>query len=480
MTVLFVYFVFVLFSVIIYYSVPKRFQSDVLLVSSSFFYGLWEPRFIGLLLISIGTDYYCASRMYHSTDQKSRRKWLAFSVMGNIGLLGFFKYANFFVSSVDAALSLFWPSAHLPLVHCLAPMGISFMMFRKIGYCVDIYRDKTMAPLSLKEFSLFVMFIPQIISGPIERAKDLAPQIVAGHRLAGQDVLSGCRMIFWGFFKKFVIGDNLGQIVNATYDAGASASGLSYMIATLAFAVQIYADFSGYTDIAIGTAQYYGIRSTKNFDAPYFSTSPSDFWRRWHISLSLWFRDYVYIPMGGSRAPILRQLANLFITMLLCGLWHGPSWTFVIWGVYHGILLCAHRVVVAIKKGRKLGNGSLLRRSFDITVTFQLVCFGWIFFRSESVDQALQVVTALAGISLHDFVESKAILGLVFYGSCLFLVEGFELLRRSKWSLTFCDDHMMPAIPTLKTVGKAAVYAGATYLICFHGVEPQTFIYARF
>ena len=314
----------------------KSHQNIVLLVASYFFYGWWDWRFLGLIFISSITDFYLGQKIHETIEPKKRKLFLMASLGLNLGLLFFFKYFNFFL---DSFYSTFGMSEDHNLLNIILPVGISFYTFQTLSYSIDIYRKELKPTHNFLTFLTFVSFFPQLVAGPIERAKKLLPQIEKIRSFSYQNAVLGSRYILFGFFKKMVIADGAAIIVNAIFETNSDSNGLLSILGIILFAIQIYGDFSGYSDIAIGTAKLFNINLMTNFNHPYFALSLKEFWQRWHISLSSWFRDYVYIPLGGSRLGKLFSIRNLIITFLVSGLWHGASWTFVIWGLIHGIFL---------------------------------------------------------------------------------------------------------------------------------------------
>ncbi len=377
-------FTFVVFFAITYglYVVLKpRAQNIMLLAASYVFYGWWDARFLGLILISTLLDYFCSLRIHAEKDQKKRRFFLLFSICSNLGILFFFKYFGFFAESLADALGLFGISPDFRLLHIVLPVGISFYTFQTMSYTIDVYGKKMLPARDFLDFALFVSFFPQLVAGPIERASSLLPQIQNRRTLNYKQIRQGCWLILLGYYKKVVLADNLAIFVNQIYNSPDEAHGLAIPAATLAFAFQIYGDFSGYSDIARGISKLMGIELMQNFRRPYFAVNPSDFWQRWHISLSTWLRDYLYIPLGGNRGSALRTYVNLSITMLLGGLWHGAAWNFVVWGAFHGLILVVYRIFPSLGRAHgRLGHGVL-------TITyFPLTLFGWMLFRVNELN----------------------------------------------------------------------------------------------
>jgi alginate O-acetyltransferase complex protein AlgI len=388
---------FVLFFLVVfaaYWAVARWEQARVwlLLIASYWFYGAWDYRFLGLMLISTLLDYFLALQIERSSTQRRRKGLMLISLVGNLGLLGFFKYCNFFIDQARSLLHAFGAQGELTSLDVILPVGISFYTFQTLSYTLDVYRGQLKAETSLPRFALFVAFFPQLVAGPIVRASDFLPQIPRRPRLTVAAFESGLALIFWGLFKKVVIADLLGsEVVDAFWSDPARFGGWASLLGIYGYALQIYGDFSGYSDCAIGVARLLGFELCENFDAPYRACSPRDFWRRWHISLSTWLRDYLYISLGGNRGSGFRTYRNLILTMLLGGLWHGASWMFVIWGAYHGLLLVADRLI-----NFKFVDGDNLEVWLRRLVMFQFTCLGWVLFRSATVPEAGSILSSLA------------------------------------------------------------------------------------
>jgi len=381
----------------LYYVLPHRAQNVMLLLASYVFYACWDWRFLGLLLLSTTIDWTLANLIAREPTRAGAKRWVAASVAVNLCFLGFFKYFNFFVDSADALLKgvgLAGFARHLDVV---LPVGISFYTFQSISYIVDVYRGEVAPARNPLDFALFVAFFPHMVAGPIMHSRALLPQMQNPRHPTWAQARSGLWLMLWGFFKKMVIADNLAGVVGMAYDRpdAAGVSGAAILVATYAFAYQIYCDFSGYTDIARGVARLMGIELMLNFRQPYLALNPPDFWRRWHISLSTWLRDYLYIPLGGSRGGTLLTYRNLLLTMLLGGLWHGAAWNFVLWGAFHGLLLVAHRLVVDEWQLWRF-EGRVARFVARVAM-FHLVCYGWLLFRATSFDQIRVFTGTLLG-----------------------------------------------------------------------------------
>ncbi len=391
--------VFFLFVILVYYRLNRRWQNWWLLLASYFFYGWWDWRFCSLLVFSTVQDWFLSRAINKAGDRKQRKLLLTISLIGNLGILGFFKYFNFFANSTQLLLHRLGFNTDIFTLYIILPVGISFYTFQTMAYSIDVYRKKQEPATDFTAFALYVSFFPQLVAGPIERARRLLPQFVRERKFDYSIVRTGIPLILFGYFKKVVIADSLAPIVQSCFQNPGSVSGPDLLLGVYAFAIQIYCDFSGYTDIARGVARFLGIDLIDNFSAPYFSRNITEFWRRWHMSLSSWLKDYLYIPLGGNRKGEFRTYLNLMITMLLGGLWHGAAWTFVIWGGLHGVYLSIHKLLLRKKKididtwgGNRL---SYLGDFINIVFTFHLVCFAWIFFRTPSLDVARQYITGI-------------------------------------------------------------------------------------
>ncbi|MGE3670380.1 MAG: MBOAT family protein [Polyangiaceae bacterium] len=366
------------------------------------FYGWWDWRFTGLLAFSTIVDFQVGKYLHATTDQAKRRRWLLVSLVVNLGLLGVFKYLNFFIDSaveVSTALGLHASKKHLSLI---LPVGISFYTFQTLSYTLDIYRKQLEPEPSFVRFAAYVAFFPQLVAGPIVRAAEFLPQLRKDPRFDANRFESGMSLIAWGFVKKVVVADSLASVVDHRFRVPEAHDALSLGLGVFCYAFQIYADFSGYSDIAIGTARLLGYDFPENFRRPYFSTSFREFWRRWHITLSTWLRDYLYIPLGGNRTPGYRTYRNLMLTMLLGGLWHGANWTFVVWGGLHGTYLIAERLLAAPLTRATARLPQRLTRAVQMVTVFALTCLTWVFFRSQTVAGAATIVrtiTTLDGLN---------------------------------------------------------------------------------
>lgn len=376
-------------------------QNLILILASYAFYAWWDWRFCGLMLASTLVDYAAGLGLGlglgHGRGGSGRRWILLASVAFNLGLLGFFKYFNFFTAEFQAlAGSLGW-TVHPITLHVVLPVGISFYTFQTMSYTLDVYRGHLPPTKRLVEYMAYVSFFPQLVAGPIERASQLLPQFLRPRVFDYDRAVDGCRQMLWGFFKKMVIADNLAPLVDRAYANPDSFGGAELFMATLLFAWQIYCDFSAYSDLAIGAAKLFGFELQRNFALPYFSRSLSEFWRRWHISLATWFRDYVYVPLRGRHCPRSRQALNILVVFVLSGIWHGAAWTFLVWGLLHGLALLIEKSLSGCLPSASAGDlresrpGSNLVTVCRVLLTFAVVCLGWVWFRAHSLDDAFGI-----------------------------------------------------------------------------------------
>ncbi len=393
------FLVFFPVTTVLYFMIRPQWRWFFLLLASCFFYLSLVPAYILILFLIISVDYVAGILIERSVG--TQRKWyLMTSIVINLGCLLFFKYGNFIAENVHQIAQFFNWQYSLSLLEIVLPVGLSFHTFQAMSYTIDVYRGQQRAERHLGYYALFVLFYPQLVAGPIERAHHLLPQLKKEHQFDAQRVISGLRLMLWGFFKKLVVANKLAFVVRAAYDAPTLPEGRILAIATLYFAIQIYADFSGYVDIARGAARVMGFHLSENFNLPYFAQSVREFWQRWHITLYQWFRDYVYIPLGGNKKGIVRTMINIFIVFALTGLWHGAQWTFVVWGLLHGFFVS---IEVMVKKSRQKIHDSLvpglmghLLKPLRVISTFLVVCFSWIFFRAESLPKAFEIIIKIS------------------------------------------------------------------------------------
>jgi alginate O-acetyltransferase complex protein AlgI len=386
----------IFFSVVIplYFLIRHRFRWILLLVVSYFFYAYGNIQYLPLIAFSTIVDY-VAARMLGKTEQaQQRRLWLILSIVVNLGVLFIFKYANFASGSAVTVLQMLGLDANIQSLNWVLPIGISFYTFQSMSYTIDVYRGKIRPEHHFGIMATYVAFFPQLVAGPIERATNLLPQFSIRQHFEVDRTVEGLQRILWGFFKKVVIADRLAIYVNSVYNNVEDHTGLTLIVATIFFGFQIYCDFSAYSDIAIGTARILGFSLMENFRQPYFSQSVREFWARWHISLSTWFRDYVYIPLGGNRTTLRRNLINLMLVFLISGLWHGAGWNFVIWGGLHGIAV-AFLAYTRHQNWRILMGQDVVQRLIRISLTFAFVMLAWVFFRANSLSDAQYILANL-------------------------------------------------------------------------------------
>ena len=384
----FIFFIFLGIVLPIFYFLPTKSAKNVfLLIASYIFYGYWDWRFCILLTITTVVDYFVGQQIFKATEQSKKRFFLIISLTFNLGILGFFKYFNFFVKSFQDLCAAFGSNVDYFHLNILLPVGLSFYVFHNISYIVDVYKNEIKPTNNIIDFGLFVVFFPQLVAGPIGRATVLLPQLSKKLSPTKEQIKEAVVLIIVGLFRKVMIGDTAGRFVDNIFGDLSHYKSIEIICGLVLFSVQIYADFSGYSLIAIGTAKLFGVELTKNFKQPYLSRNITEFWRRWHISLSSWLKDYLYITLGGNRKGKARTYINLFLTMLLGGLWHGASWNFVVWGGVHGIYLAVHKL---LQKNGKIETENIkvfnIKVVFNIVLTYLLVLFTWIFFRSTSWD----------------------------------------------------------------------------------------------
>ncbi|CAM3385369.1 putative alginate O-acetylase [Flavobacterium longum] len=385
----------------LYWFVFKKltYQNILLLVASYFFYACWDVRFLFLLMFSTFLDYYTGLKMQDAKDRKGKKFWFWLSIGVNLGFLGFFKYYNFFVQSFADALSAGGIHIDVWTLNVILPVGISFYTFHGLSYVIDIYYDRIKAERNFVDYSVFVSFFPLLVAGPIERATHLLPQIQRERKFNYNQMVDGLRQMLWGLFKKIVIADNCAEYANIIFNDSAHQSGSTLALGALFFTFQIYCDFSGYSDIALGVARMLGIDLLRNFAFPYFSRDIAEFWRRWHISLSTWFRDYLYIPLGGSKGGTWMKVRNTFIIFLVSGFWHGANWTFIVWGLLNALyfmpllLLNLNRNNIGTVAEGKLFP--TVREFLSMVITFALTVFAWIFFRAEDLTHAFSYIGSM-------------------------------------------------------------------------------------
>ncbi|MFT3980391.1 MAG: MBOAT family O-acyltransferase [Ferruginibacter sp.] len=371
-------------------------QNILLMLASYFFYACWDYRFMFLLMFSTLLDYFTGLKMEDAPDKRGKKFWFWLSVIVNLGFLAVFKYYNFFIESFAEGLSMVGIQSHFPTLNVILPVGISFYTFHGLSYVIDIYNNKIKAEKNFVDYALFVSFFPLLVAGPIERATHLLPQIKKERIFDYTRAVDGLRQILWGLFKKIVIADSCAQFANIIFNGSEHYSGMMLVLGALFFTFQIYCDFSGYSDIALGTARLFGMELLRNFAFPYFSRDIAEFWRRWHISLSSWFRDYLYIPLGGSKGGTWMKVRNTFIIFLVSGFWHGANWTFIAWGLLNAIYIMPSILMATNRNNLDMvAQGKTfptIRELLQMMLTFAAAVFAWIFFRAESLAHAFQYV----------------------------------------------------------------------------------------
>lgn len=449
-------------------------QNLFLLIASYIFYGWWDWRFLSLIFASSIIDFTIGILLGKYQTDQSRKAIITVSIITNLGLLGFFKYFNFFIASFIDLLKTIGIQANETSLRIILPVGISFYTFQSLSYTIDVYRKKLEPTHDIVSFLSFVSFFPQLVAGPIERATNLLPQFHKKRNFTPQLASDGLRQMLWGFFKKIVIADNCAIYVNDIFTNFTEYSGSTLLLGSILFAFQIYCDFSGYSDIAIGTARLFGFSLMRNFAFPYFSRDIAEFWRKWHISLTTWFRDYLYIPLGGSRVSNLKVIRNTFIVFLVSGFWHGANWTFIIWGLIHA---CYFMPLLLFKRNRKnlalIAHNRIIPSIVEVTQmlsTFLLVCLAWVFFRSETTFQSFAYLKQIFSKTLFA-VPDILPLKLIFFICILILMEWFQ---REKQHALKIEDIRVPSFL------RWGVYYLIIFAIIWFGGNQQDFIYFQF
>lgn len=476
---------FLVFFIIVYFlywgifSKKLRLQNILLLISSYIFYGWWDWRFVFLLILSTIIDYSFGLWIHNSNNEHKRKLYLWLSIFNNLAILGVFKYFNFFSESLQEALSFFgWQISPYMLTIAL-PVGISFYTFHGMSYVFDIYNKRATPVRDFVDYSLFVCFFPLLVAGPIERATHLLPQVIKKRYFNYQQSIHGLRLILWGLFKKIVIADSLAPLVERIFSSSESMSGFSLIIGSISFAFQIYGDFSGYSDIARGLAKLMGFELLINFKFPYFSRDIAEFWRKWHISLSSWFKDYLYIPLGGSKEGTLKSIRNTFIIFLVSGFWHGANWTFIFWGLLHAIyflpLLLGNRNrrnVGAISPSSALPS---FKEVFNIASTFVLVCIAWVFFRANTIGDAYDYLFRIFSNPLLNGQERFLFRGYLYMPIVLLTMFLVEWSSRNEDDINvFFDDVNNKSL-------RRSLYLLLIFMIIMYGTyEEASFIYFQF
>ena len=462
------FFIFFVAVFLLYLALSHRGQNRMLLAASYLFYGAWDWRFLFLLMFTTTTDFLLAQAIGKSPSPRARKGWVTASVVLDLGILGFFKYFNFFADSLARLLALAGFHASPHVLQILLPVGISFYTFQSMSYVVDVYRGVLPPARRWSDVALYVAFFPQLVAGPIERATNLLPQVQQPRTVSDYGISHGAFLILWGLFQKTVVADNVCRMADAAF-AQPPAEALSVLLGVYAFALQIYCDFSGYSNMARGLAMMLGFRLMLNFRNPYFATNPSDFWQRWHVSLSTWLRDYLYIPLGGNRGGAAKTRRNLMLTMLLGGFWHGAAWTYVAWGFFHGALLVGHRALGKFLPSLPGRGGQFLK----IAACFHLVCIGWLLFRADTIAQAGNML----GTLLTGWVRMPAGSALATQSFSL-AFYGLPLLAMEVWQYKSGDP--LVALKAPRPV-RALLYLALFYgIVIFGETHAQSFIYFQF
>lgn len=478
--VIFLPIVFVLYWFVTYRNV--KLQNFLIVAASYLFYGWWDWRFLSLIFFSTLIDYIIGLKLRVEENETQRKILIWSSILFNLGFLGFFKYYNFFLDNFVTAFSFFGSDIRANSLNIILPLGISFYTFQTLSYTIDIYKRKLEPTKDIIAFFAFVSFFPQLVAGPIERATNLLPQFYKKREFNYVEAVDGMRQILWGLFKKIVIADNCAEYANLIFNNSAEYSGSVLALGALFFTFQIYCDFSGYSDIAIGTSRLFGFNLNQNFAFPYFSRDIAEFWRRWHISLSTWFRDYLYIPLGGSRGGKWNKIRNVFIIFIVSGFWHGASWTFIIWGALHALYFLP---LLLTKNNRKnlnaVASGKLfpsIKEFSSMLLTFCLVVFAWIFFRAEDLRHAVYYISSIFSKSILDAPKGSDFFGTGIYPSAIVSLIGIFLIiewigREEKYAIEKLGLKWSPFL-------RYAMYFIILFALFWFGGKEQRFIYFQF
>lgn len=466
---------------LLYWFVANRnlkLQNALIVVASYVFYGWWDWRFLSLILFSTLVDYTVGLKLLKEDKEAKRKLLLLVSILVNLAFLGFFKYYNFFMENFVAAFTFFGHPISPNSLNVILPVGISFYTFQTLSYSIDVYKRKLEPTRDFIDFSAFVSFFPQLVAGPIERATNLLPQFYKKRTFDYNNAVDGMRQILWGLFKKIVIADNCAEFANLFFNNSDSYPGSALVLGALFFAFQIYGDFSGYSDIAIGTSKLFGFSLMRNFAFPYFSRDIAEFWRRWHISLSTWFRDYLYIPLGGSRGSLLSKIRNTFIIFIVSGFWHGANWTFIIWGALHAVFFIPLLVTKnnrknmdIVAKGKSLPS---IKEFLSMATTFALTVFAWIFFRAESVGHAFSYIGRIFSPSLFTIPDYSGRRRSLITIILVFVFVAIEWMGRE-------DQYALEKVGIKwKRPLRYAMYYSLIIVMFWFGGKTQQFIYFQF
>ncbi|MBN2828693.1 MAG: MBOAT family protein [Candidatus Cloacimonetes bacterium] len=449
---------------VLYFLTPHKVKWGLLLAVSFLFYSFWKPEYLILIITSIIVDYFAAIRIEKTDNLKLKRFFLTVSLVTNLGMLFTFKYLKFFLVNLGVVIPSLYPTPDSPVMKILLPVGISFYTFQTMGYTIDVYKGKLKAERHLGYFALYVSYFPQLVAGPIERASHLLPQFKSINPIKAENLIIGFSRILWGFFKKVVIADRLALFADVIFANPTDYSGFPLIVGILFFTFQIYCDFSGYSDIAIGIAKVMGIDIIENFNIPYSSVNISEFWKRWHISLSSWFRDYLYFPLGGNKKGIPRTYFNLLLVFTLSGFWHGANWTFLVWGILHGIYLIFYKMTSHLF--------TRLPKQISIVITFIAVSFAWVFFRAKSLNDALYIIrNVFHSINWRGFVPGLTGTDLML--SIVFIAYMTVIHHRFNFNLSRLTD--------LKPY-QQLLFLSITFclIICFGIFNENKFLYFQF
>ncbi|MDF0708321.1 MBOAT family O-acyltransferase [Flagellimonas okinawensis] len=450
-----------------------KLQNLLIVIASYIFYGWWDWRFLSLIVFSTIVDFTIGNLLKNEVRVNFRKIYLWISIIVNLGFLGFFKYYNFFIDSFTEVFSFFGGEISVNSLNIILPVGISFYTFQTLSYTIDVYRKQLEPTKDIIAFSAFVSFFPQLVAGPIERATNLLPQFYKRRTFDYNLAIDGLRQILWGLFKKVVIADNCAEYANQIFNNSNDFSGSTLFIGALCFTFQIYGDFSGYSDIAIGTSRLFGFNLKQNFAFPYFSRDIAEFWRRWHISLSTWFRDYLYIPLGGSRGSLLKKIRNIFIIFIVSGFWHGANWTFIVWGFLNALYFLPLMLMNKNRVNTNLVAESRIFASFreigQMTITFLLTVLAWVFFRAKDVSHAFSYLDGMFSSSLFHVPE-------VFDSNVFFLVLGFMVVEWFGRS----NKYAIESIFKVPKIGRWAFYFLLIALMFIYTGKEQEFIYFQF
>jgi alginate O-acetyltransferase complex protein AlgI len=453
-----------------------KIQNLLIVISSYFFYGWWDWRFLSLILLSTILDYVVGNLLGNEFNPKKRKIFLWISVLINLGILVVFKYFNFFLDSLNEFLPGLRASVGFNTLQVILPVGISFYTFQTLSYTIDIYKRKLNPTKDFLAFAAFVCFFPQLVAGPIERASNLLPQFLNKRKFDYVQGLDGLKQILWGLFKKIVIADNCARYVNLIFGSPQDFNGSTLLLGAVFFSFQIYGDFSGYSDIAIGTAKLFNFNLGQNFSYPYFSRNLAEFWRRWHISLSTWFRDYLYIPLGGNRGNITLKIRNILIIFVVSGLWHGANWTFIIWGLIHAICF----IPLFLSSRNRIFTGKIIDgksfpniKCYHIFFTFMIITLSWVFFRADNLHHAFVYLSGILSKSLFTWPEFFKMDGEMLI---IFLIIFFLIIEWLGKEYNFAIAH----VKVKKRAFRYAFYYTLIALIFWFGGSEEDFIYFQF